>query len=341
MTVGRVLITGAAGFLGSHVAAELHRNGYEIVGLDNLSQGSLENVASLLNTPRFRLIEGDVCDPATVDAASEKVDAILHFAMYMIPRYGGRLRTLEVNAEGTRQVLEAARRHRCRVIYASTDDVYGKNLDVPFGEESALILGDTAVGRWSDAASKILGEHMCFAYQEKYDVPVSVVRYFVVYGVRHRLDWRGGAPAVFIERALDGQPLPIHGDGLQTRSFIYVQDAVEGTLRILGSDHTVGEIINLGSAEEVTILNLAYLVWRLAGPPGKPRLEFIPYSDFSPGYEDPRRKRPDMSKARYLLGFAAQVSLEEGLERTIAWHRSLRGNGPGVAEPGESKETCA
>ncbi|MBI4169138.1 MAG: NAD-dependent epimerase/dehydratase family protein, partial [Acidobacteria bacterium] len=141
---GRVLITGAAGFLGSHVAAELHRKGHEIVGLDDLSHGNLGNLAPVLDAPRFQFIQGDVCDPEAVGAASIGAEAILHFALYKLPRYGGRLRTLETNVEGTRQVLEAARRHGCRVVYASTDDVYGKNQELPFGEESALVLGDTA-----------------------------------------------------------------------------------------------------------------------------------------------------------------------------------------------------
>lgn len=327
---GRVLISGAAGFLGSHVAAELHGKGYEVVGLDNLSQGNMENLAALLGAPRFRFIQADVCDPSAVEAASADVEAILHFAQYKIPRYGGRLRTLEINVQGTRHVLEAARRCGCRVIYASTDDVYGKNLDLPFGEESGLVLGDTAAARWSDAASKILGEHLCFAYDEKYGVPVSILRYFAVYGPRHRLDWWGGPVAVFIEHALDGKPLPIHGDGLQARSFIHIQDVIDGTLRVLGSDYALGEVINLGSEEEISILNLAYLIWRLAAGAGKPRLEFIPYADFSPGYEDPRRKRPDMAKARYLVGFACKVSLEEGLKRTIAWHQARRKEEPRV-----------
>lgn len=324
---GRVLITGAAGFIGSRVAAELHGKGYEVAGLDDLSGGSLQNLAALADAPHFHFVQGDVCDPRAVEAAGAGAEAILHFAMHKIPRAGGRLRALEVNVEGTRQVLEAARRHGCRVVYASTDDVYGKNPELPFGEESSLVLGHTAVARWSDAASKILGEHLCFAYHEKYRVPVTILRYFGVYGPGHRLDWWGGPSAMFIERALDRQPLPIHGDGLQTRSFIYVQDAIEGTIRALGSDDAAGEVIGLGSEEETTILNLAYLIWQLAAGGGKPRLEFVSYADLSPGYEDPRRKRPDLTKTRSLLGFTPQVSLEEGLERTVAWHRTLRGAG--------------
>jgi len=320
----KILITGAAGFLGSNLVGALLGRGYEVIGIDNFSYGSRENIEPFLKSSSFRLIEGDVLDSRLLQRAAEGVDTIFHFASYKIPRYGSALKTLEVNSKGTEQCLEAARKAQCRLIYASTEDVYGKTAEPLCSEASALVIGETQVSRWSDAVSKIYSEHLCYAYQERYGVPISIIRYFDVYGPNHRRDWWGGAPAVFIENALQDEPLPIHGDGAQMRSFIYVSDAIDGTVSVLENEYAIGEVVNIGSTVEISIINLAYLIWRLTGNRSKPKLEFVPYTDLAKSYEDVRRRLPDISKARYLLGFEPKVGLEEGLRRTIEWQRKQR-----------------
>lgn len=315
----KILITGAAGFLGSHLCYALHQLGWQIVALDNLSNGSLENIKDLLRQDRFEFIQADVRDEKAVLRAAQSCRAILHYASYKIPRYGDSEETLRVNLEGTEVVLEAARACNARVIYGSTEDVYGKNPDLPLSEEGALVQGNPTSSRWSDAISKICAEQLCFAYAEEYGTQFTIIRYGNTYGPRNRQDWWGGLPAVFIDKALRREKMPIHGDGTQFRSFMYVEDAIDLTLKALNSDLVQGEVINAGSEELIRIINLAYLIWRLVGNPGKPELDFVPYEDLSPNYEDVRCRQMDVSKARFLLDFIPKFSLTQGLQKTIAY----------------------
>jgi UDP-glucose 4-epimerase len=313
----KILITGAAGFLGSHLCQALHRFGYSIVALDNLSQGSRDNLTDLFGQERFEFIQADVRDRQAVSDAAQAAQAILHCASYKIPRYGHAEETLSVNLEGTEAVLEAARQHGSRVIYGSTEDVYGKNLEIPLSEEGTLMLGSPTSSRWSDAVSKICAEQLCYAYSEAYGVRFTILRYGNIYGPKNRRDWWGGLPAVFIDKALRREKMPIHGDGTQSRAFLFIEDAVDLTLKALESELVLEEVINVGSEELVRVINLAYLIWRLVENPGKPELEFIPYEDLSPNYEDVRTRQMDMSKARFLLDFAPCYNLKTGLAHTI------------------------
>ncbi|MBI4169137.1 MAG: GDP-mannose 4,6-dehydratase [Acidobacteria bacterium] len=316
----RVLVTGVAGFIGSNLLERLLRGGYEVTGADNLSQSDGSNLAEFAGHPHFRFEKADVRDLQAVRALARGVDAIIHLAAYKIPRYGNRCETLEVNTQGTANILRVAADGQRRVLFASTSDVYGKNPTLPFSERSDLWLGGPSIARWAYAASKIYDEHLCLAYSEERAVPVSIVRYFGSYGPKQHLTWWGGPQAVFIGCALKGKPLPIHGDGLQTRSFTYVTDTVEGTLRVLESADAVGKAVNIGNSQEISVLDLAKLIWTLAGE-GAPRLEFVSYRSFAGRYEDVRRRVPDTTLARSLLGFEARVPLVEGLQATIAWQR--------------------
>ncbi len=317
-------MTGVAGFIGSNLLEHLLLRGYEVVGVDNLSQSDGSNLAEFAGHHRFRFEQADVRDLQAMRGVAREIDAIVHLAAYKIPRYGNRFDTLEVNTQGTTNILRVAAEGLRRTIIASTSDVYGKNPALPFVERSDLWLGGTSIGRWAYAASKIYNEHLCFAHAEEHAVPVSIVRYFGSYGPKQNLTWRGGPQAVFIGRALRGEPLPIHGDGLQTRSFTYISDTVEGTLRVLESADAVGKAINIGSSEEISILDVAKLVWGLARE-GPPRLEFISYRSFAGRYEDVRRRVPDTTLAESLLGFEARVPLVDGLQATIAWQRGRIG----------------
>jgi UDP-glucose 4-epimerase len=320
---GRILVTGAAGFIGSHLVDALLARGYQVVGYDNFSMGKRENLVHLAGEPRFRLVEGDVRDPAAVRAAAEGCERVAHLAAYKIPRYGNSLTTLLVNSFGTEVVLEAAREAGAKVVFASTSDVYGKSGQLPFREDGDLVLGPSTGRRWSYAVSKLYNEHLGFAYQEAYGLRVSALRFFGSYGPRQHRSWWGGPQSVFVEAMLRGEKVPIHGDGKQTRTFTFVEDTVAGVVAALESDKADGEILNIGGGTEIEILALAQLIHRLLGLPGEPRIEMVPYASFSKNYEDVRRRVPDASKAERLLGFKAKVAIEEGLRRTIAWQRPL------------------
>lgn len=319
----KVLITGVAGFLGANLLERLLTEGYYVIGVDNLSQGPLTNIEGFLHHDRFKFYELDVLDSERLFAIPDGIDCVIHFAAYKIPRYDTPLKTLEINVKGTENALELARHRNARFIYGSTDEIYGKNTGVPLSEESALILGETDVNRWSFAASQMYGEHLCFAYAEKYSLPVSILRYFGGYGPKQSLGWWGGPVAVFIEAALRNTVLPIHGDGTQTRSFCYVSDMIDTTMRALESEKAIGEIINIGNPTEVSIIDLAYMIWGLSANGNKPKLEFIDYTEFSGKYEDVKKRVPDTTKARVLLGCEHEVSLVDGLKMTIQWHKKI------------------
>lgn len=327
--MSRILVTGVAGFVGSHLSEALLEQSHEVVGVDNFSQGSRQNLDRCLPSARFQLIDGDVRDPSLWTKLSV-CDAIVHLAAFKIPRYGNALDTLEINSLGTRQALEYAARHHARLLFSSTSDVYGKNPQLPFGESSNLVLGPTDVPRWAYAASKIFDEHLCFAYAQRHPgLQTVIVRYFGGYGPHQHTDWWGGPQAVFIDCALKDLPMPIHGDGRQTRTFTYISDLVDGTLRALFTAEAAGQVFNIGQTREIAVIELAQLVWRLTRGEEPPKCEMIPYATFG-AYEDVRRRVPDISKARTMLGFNPQVMLEDGLRRTIAWQQTLQANGSGV-----------
>ena len=319
----RIAVTGAAGFLGSHLVDRLLGLGHSVVGIDSLIYGSRANLAQQAGNRRFTFVEADVRDMPALNEACRSADVIVHLAAHKIPRYGGAIDTLLVNADGTRHVLDIARYGQRKVVFASTSDVYGKSPDLPFREDGDLVLGPSRVKRWSYAVSKLFDEHLCFAFAEEYELPVVALRFFGSYGPRHHLSWWGGPQSVFISAALRGEPITIHGDGLQTRSFTYVSDTVDGIVRATLSDAADGEVLNLGCDHEITILELARTIHGLCGAAGEPNLEFIPYESFTgKRYEDVRRRVPDCSKAQRLLGWRAHVALEAGLARTIEWHRA-------------------
>jgi len=319
-----ILITGGAGFLGSHLSRALLEKGYRVIVLDDLSHGDMGNISDAITSPQFTFYQGDVLDKNFLIEISEGVNIIVHFATYKIPREGGFLKTIEVNTKGTETILEVAKERKISVILGSTDDVYGKNPELPFSEESALVIGNSNSIRWSDAISKMYAEQLCFAYRGAFQIPVNILRFSIIYGPKQRKDWWGGPLGVFIERALKREPIPIHGDGLQVRNFVYVSDAVEGILRVIEKEEIHGEVFNIGSSDCIRILDLAYQIWALVGNPGKPKIEFIAYSDLCQDYEDVRIRDMDLTKSRYSLNYHPQIGIEEGLKRTIDWFRGSR-----------------
>ena len=325
MNTKTVLVTGAAGFLGSHLCDSLLAHGHRVIGVDDLSHGNRENLAEARKNPAFAFHVIDVTDEALLRPVCDGVELIAHLAAFKIPRYGSRIKTVLVNSQGTHNVLKIAAEQKAKFVFTSTSDVYGRNPVVPFSETSESVLGPSTVPRWAYAASKLFDEHLAFAFHEEYDIPVTALRIFGSYGPRQHLSWWGGPQSVFIDAILNNETIPIHGDGQQTRSFTFVSDTVAGILAALENDAANNQILNIGSQREISIIDLARLIHHLSGSPHPLRLEMVPYQAISGReYEDVRRRIPDTSKALKLLGFQAHVSLEQGLLQTIDWQRKVR-----------------
>jgi UDP-glucose 4-epimerase len=280
------------------------------------------NISEIINNPAFEFYHNDVCDPIALGNCLKEAQVVFHLAARKIPRYGGALATLQINNEGTKNVLEAAISQKAKVVLASTSDVYGKG-NPPFKESDDLILGPSDIRRWSYATSKIFDEHLALAYFAEKELPIIILRFFGSYGPRNHRSWWGGPQAVFIDQALRGEELTIHGDGAQTRSFTYIDDLIAGIVSASEKKEAIGEIINLGSDQEVTIIALAHLINSLIRPEESPKIIFVPYESLGGRYEDVRRRLPDLSKAKKILGFNWKISLRDGLEKTITWHREV------------------
>lgn len=320
----KIMITGVAGFIGSNLAEALLAQGHEIVGFDNMSQGDLLNIESFVQNPAFRFVQADIRDEVAVKEAAQGCQRIVHLAAYKIPRYNDAYDTLMINAFGSDVIVRAAVDTGAKIIAASTSDVYGKNPQVPFSEESNLVVGNPDVKRWAYAISKMFEEQLLFACHERFGVDVVLMRFFGGYGPNQNLTWWGGPQSVFINHALDDKPIPIHGDGQQTRSFTYVDDHVDGITRCVLNDAANNLVFNLGNTYEITIEGLARLIWRLVrGDNDTPKIEMIPYETFGK-YEDVIRRIPDITRAKELLGFQPKVDLETGLRQTILWQVERR-----------------
>ena len=319
----RIGVTGAAGFVGSHLCERLLAEGYEVVGVDDLSYGSMTNLAPCLDNTRFGFERLDVTHQLALRAAFEGCDAIMHLAAKKIPRYESALSTLEVNVQGSHAACAAAIDLDADLILTSTSDVYGDG-EPPYREDGPVVLGPSTSRRWAYAVSKLYDEHLALALAEERGLRVTILRLFNVYGPRNHLTWWGGPTVTFIEALLNGELLEIHGDGLQTRTFTYVTDTVDGFVRALRTPESRGEIVNVGGTETMSMLELAELVQTMLGVPQPLRARFVPYESLPGRYQDVRHRVPDTTKAQKLLGFEAGIGVDEGLAQTIWWHREQR-----------------
>ena len=315
-----VLVTGVAGMIGSHlVDALLQRGDYEVIGIDNYSFGRPENIAHLLGHAGFRFYRVDVMDFDTLKILGKGVDTIVHLAaVKKIGEKDSSLPTLLVNNRGTTNVLETAKMWGAKVIFASTSDVYGMSEDLPHNEGGNLLLGPSMIRRWSYAVSKLFDEQLAFGYHQTYGLPVVVLRYFGGFSPRSSFAWSGGHIPIFIHAILSDHEVLVHGDGSQTRSMAYVTDLVDGTVLALESERAVGEVINLGNDEEMTVLEAARVIHRVADTGKELRLRFVPFEEVFGSYKDIMRRVPDLQKAKELLGYAPRVRLEDAIVRTIA-----------------------
>ncbi|MFI5348164.1 MAG: NAD-dependent epimerase/dehydratase family protein [Elusimicrobiota bacterium] len=319
-----VLVTGAAGMVGSHLIDALLERGRTVIGVDDLSVGKELNVAHHLKNPRFTFLKLDILDLENLFLSVREAGAIVHLAAAKkIGEQGSGFRTLTVNTKGTETILKLARALKSKVIFGSTSDVYGMSEDLPFREDGDLVLGPSMIKRWSYAVSKLYGEQMVFAFHKEFGVPVVILRYFGAFSERSSFGWSGGHVPLFIEAVLNDQEVIVHGDGKQTRSMGHVSDLVNGTLLALEREEAVGEIINIGNDEELSVIDTARLIHRIAKT-GRPlKIKYVPFKDVFGKYKDIQRRLPDLSKARRLLGFRPKVRLREAVELTLAERRRI------------------
>ena len=327
----KALITGGAGFIGSHLAEVLLERGHPVTVIDDLSTGSFQNIAHLVDRasgaegrPPFRFAIDTITNEVVLDRLASECDVIFHLAAAVGVKLivENPVRTIETNVMGTEAVLKAAIRYRAKVIVASSSEVYGKGNSVPFREDGDVILGPTCRSRWSYAASKMVDEFLALAYYREKGLSVVISRLFNTVGPRQTGRYGMVVPR-FVEQALKGEPLTVYGDGMQRRCFLHVRDAIEALMALAGCVEAVGEVFNVGSTEEVTILDLARKVQeavrhRRGERPGKDEIVFVPYdAAYAAGFEDMHRRVPDISKIHHCTGWEPRLSLDEILTDVI------------------------
>jgi UDP-glucose 4-epimerase len=315
----RALITGGAGFIGSHLAEALLSGGHQVLILDNLSTGSIENIAHLKGRPGFEYFIESVDNEPLLAELIDRSDVVFHLAAAV----GVKLiveqpvHTIETNVHGTEVVLKHANKKKKLVVIASTSEVYGKSNDVPFREDSDLVMGPTPNHRWAYACSKAIDEFLALAYWKERKLPVIIVRFFNTVGPRQTGRYGMVIPN-FVRQALAGEPITVFGDGTQSRSFSHVADIVGGLLKLVAEPQAIGQVVNLGNTEEVTIRALAERVRALAASSSP--IKNVSYDEaYESGFEDMPRRVPDLTKARKMIGFQPRFSLDDILVEVIEY----------------------
>jgi UDP-glucose 4-epimerase len=319
----KALITGGAGFVGSHLAEALLERGDEVYVLDNLSTGSIENIEHLKPHPRFRYaIDSVMNEPATAELV-DRVDVVFHLAAAVGVRLivESPVNTIETNVHGTEMILKLANKKKKKVVVASTSEVYGKGGAVPFKEDADIVMGPTSKGRWSYACSKAIDEFLALAYHKEKRLPVVIVRLFNTVGPRQTGRYGMVIPN-FVKQALLGHPLTVFGDGSQSRCFTYITDVVGALIKLAEHPGAVGEVVNVGNDhEEISILELARRVKERTGT--RSEIVMVPYDRaYEEGFEDMQRRVPDLGKVRALIGYEPGVHLDEILDRVVAYFTS-------------------
>ncbi len=312
------LITGGAGFIGSHLTDALLARGDHVVALDNLSTGRLSNLDAAGRSENFRFVQGSVLDELAVDELAHQCDVIVHLAaavgVNLIVEQP--LKSLTTNIRGSEVVIEAAHRYRRKILVASTSEIYGKNASDALSEDSDRILGSPTVARWAYSIAKSVDEVLAFAYHKERDLPSIVVRLFNTVGPRQSPAYGMVIPRL-IHQALANEPVTVYGDGTQTRCFGHVSDIIEGIIRLLDHPSAIGDVFNVGAQGEISIAELAAMIIAMTG--SQSEVQFIPYEEaYEAGFEDMTRRVPDTSKLKALTGWTPTRSLEHILNDTIA-----------------------
>lgn len=338
----RALVTGGAGFIGSHLADELLARGYHVIVLDDLSTGRLDNVAHVLQHPGFRLIRDSVSNSVTIDQLVTSCDVVFHLAAAVGVDLVIRdpVRVFETNIVGSHVLLAATARHHKKTLIASTSEVYGKSEKIPYHEEDDRVLGPTSNTRWSYAISKAVDEFLALAYHQQVGLPVVIFRLFNTIGPRQTGRYGMVVPR-FVQQALRGEPLTVYGDGWQSRCFCDVDDVVRAIVGLAECDDAVGNVFNVGSTAEVTILELARKVLSLVDDRPSSlidRIKLVPYDQaYAPGFEDTRRRVPDISRIKATIGWQPRICLDDTLHRVFAYYRQDRESRPAIVDPPTSR----
>ncbi len=321
------LITGGAGFIGSHLAERLLNDGYHVTIIDNLSTGQIKNIAGIEKHPNFRAAIEDIRNIHVMDRLVSECDVIFHLAAAVgVQRIISEpIETIETNIGGTEIVLKTARRYRKKVLIASTSEVYGKGIRFPFHEDDDSVLGATTRSRWSYAASKAIDEFLALAYLKEANLPVVIFRLFNTVGPRQHGQYGMVVPR-FVNWALDNEPILVYGDGLQQRCFCNVLDVVEAIHLLSENSAAIGQVFNIGSSEEVTIHELAERIRIRTGSTSE--IKSIPYEQaYEAGFEDFRRRVPALDKIRQLVEWEPTTSLDDTIDQIIAYHREEKRHG--------------
>ena len=321
----RILITGGAGFIGSHLGEALLSGGHEVFALDDLSTGSIDNIAHLKGRPGFHYTIDSVFNEPLVAEMVDRADVVFHMAAAV----GVKLivekpvHTIETNVHGTEVILKHAAKKKKLVFIASTSEVYGKSAQVPFREDADLVMGATTRHRWAYACSKALDEFLALAYWKEQKLPVIVMRFFNTVGPRQTGQY-GMVVPTFVRQALHNEPMTVFGDGTQQRSFTYVGDVVGALLKLMVTPSAIGQVYNVGNTEEVTIRGLAERIKAKTG--SRSEIVLIPYDQaYEAGFEDMPRRVPDLGKIRQAIGYEPRVQLDEIIERVVEEKRAYAG----------------
>ncbi len=324
--MSHALITGGAGFIGSHLAEALLAAGQHVVAIDNLSTGRLSNIAHLLDRPEFQFVNETILNEGVMDRLVSECDIIYHLAAAVGVELiiQDPVHTIETNLLGSETVLRLARRYRRKVLIASTSEVYGKSDDLPFREDADRVYGATTKSRWSYAESKAMDEFLALAYHEKYGLPVVICRFFNTVGPRQTGTYGMVIPRL-VKQAVTNQPLSVHGDGLQSRCFCNVKDTVRAVIALSDHPAAIGQIYNVGSQYEITILDLARRIIERAN--SQSEIKLIPYAQaYAAGFEDMRRRIPGIDKINAAIGWRPGIELDQTLDEVIAETRAQLGS---------------
>ena len=317
----KVLITGGAGFIGSHLSDLLVHSGYSVVAIDDLSTGRVDNIQQLLPLPHYKFVRETIMNQQVLDRLTSEADIVIHLAAAVGVKLivEDPVRTIGTNIMGTEAVLTTASRYGCKVMIASTSEVYGKGVRVPFCEDDDRLMGSTTHSRWAYATSKAVDEFLGLAYHRQFGLPVIVMRFFNTVGPRQTGQYGMVVPR-FVRQALLGEPISVYGDGNQSRCFADVSDVVWAITKLSENPNSIGQVFNIGSTQEVTILQLAQKVIEMTGSSSE--IKFIPYDQaYAPGFEDMQRRVPSIEKINKLIGYTPRCSLEDTLNRVIAYER--------------------
>ena len=318
----KILVTGGAGFIGSHLCELFVHQGHHVVAIDDLSTGNLENIQHLIPLPSFQFVRETILNAQVLDRLCSEADVVIHLAAAVGVKLivENPVHTINTNIIGTESVLTTANRYGCKVLVASTSEVYGKGVKVPFSEEDDCLMGPTTHSRWAYATSKAVDEFLSLAYHRQYGLPIVIMRFFNTIGPRQTGRYGMVVPR-FVRQALKGEPLQVYGDGEQTRCFADVSDVVQAVSALAANPKSIGEVFNIGSTEEISIRALADRIIQLTS--SQSEVQYVPYEQaYAPGFEDMRRRVPSIEKISKWIGYQPKNHLDDTLLRVIEYEKS-------------------